>query len=150
MSPKRRKPKPGSDDDRRLRTVLEYIGPEFVEDGARRIRPEDVDVLAAELDQVRALFDESTTLQRFSREARLMISLIDDFHTGRYLQAPYFSVALVAFALGYAIKPVDIIPDSLPIIGQLDDAMVMAHCSTLVREELQAYKIWKLATELDD
>lgn len=139
-----------SKDDRRLRTVLEYIGPEFVEDGARRIRPADLAELADQLDDVRELFESSTTLQRFDKDARRMISLIEDFQAGSYREAPYWTVCLVAFALRYAIKPVDIIPDSLPVIGQLDDAMVMAHCVTLARKELHAYGVWKLASELED
>ena len=35
------------------------------------------------------------------------------------------------------LKPVDIIPDLLPVIGQLDDAVVVGHAIGLVREELE-------------
>ena len=74
-----------------------------------------------------------------------MISLIEDYDDGRYRAIPFVSLARVVFTLQYVLKPIDIIPDSLPVIGELDDALVVAHCLALVRQDLRAYGVWRLS-----
>jgi len=62
---------------------------------------------------------------------------------------PYWSLAVATFGLLYVLKPIDIIPDSLPVIGQLDDVLVMSQCVAIVDHDLRAYRLWKLASELE-
>ncbi len=59
----------------------------------------------------------------------------------------YWSVALVVFALAYILKPIDIIPDSLPVIGQLDDAVVLSNCLAMLKKDLHAYRVWSMARD---
>jgi uncharacterized membrane protein YkvA (DUF1232 family) len=35
------------------------------------------------------------------------------------------------------------VPDVLPIVGQIDDAAVVAGCLILVEQDLHAYRQWK-------
>ena len=57
-----------------------------------------------------------------------MTSLVADFWAGTYRQVPYRAIGVMVFALSYIVAPVDIVPDSLPIIGEVDDALVVAVC----------------------
>lgn len=71
--------------------------------------------------------------------ARLLWSLITDTRT------PASRKALLAGALGYIVLGRDIIPDRVPILGQLDDLVVVALATELfldgLDEELLAEKL---------
>ncbi|HUH98565.1 MAG TPA: YkvA family protein [Anaerolineales bacterium] len=38
---------------------------------------------------------------------------------------PWYAKALIAFVLAYALSPIDLIPDFIPGVGQLDDMIIV-------------------------
>jgi uncharacterized membrane protein YkvA (DUF1232 family) len=40
-------------------------------------------------------------------------------------RVPWYSKLLMALIVGYAISPIDLIPDFIPIIGQIDDLIIV-------------------------
>ncbi len=56
---------------------------------------------------------------RFKRELRLYRNILADPRT------PKLTKWLLASAVAYAITPIDIIPDFIPVIGHLDDAVIV-------------------------
>ena len=95
--------------------------------------------------EIRKRLRAGVALPRVRTRVELMSSLVADFWAGTYRQVPYRAVGLMVFALSYIVAPVDLVPDSLPIIGEVDDALVVAVCERMVRADLQAYAVWKLA-----
>ena len=84
--------------------------------------------------------------------ARLLWSLIIDSRT------PASRKALLAGALGYIVLPFDIVPDRVPVLGQLDDLVVTALATelfldgldeSLLAEKLAAVGIPRAAFEED-
>jgi uncharacterized membrane protein YkvA (DUF1232 family) len=71
--------------------------------------------------------------------------MVRDYWGRKYRQIPYGTVAAAAFTLIYVLNPLDLVPDVLPIIGQVDDAAVVAACLMLVQQDLRTYRQWKLA-----
>jgi uncharacterized membrane protein YkvA (DUF1232 family) len=141
--------KKGTDDTKdKLETILEHIEPAFIEEGARRIGPEEVDKVIGQLKKVLRQFERGEALGRFKKDAALMASALRDFKKGRYKGFSFWTVSLITFTFHYLLKPIDIIPDTLPVIGRLDDAVVLSHCLVMIKRELQDYKIWKLAQEI--
>jgi len=51
----------------------------------------------------------------------------------------------IVFGLNYLISDIDIIPDSIPGIGYLDDALVISWIKQLVDDDITRYKIFKKA-----
>ena len=45
-----------------------------------------------------------------------------------------FKGAIVLLAIGYAISPIDILPDIVPFIGTLDDASIAAIAGYLLKD----------------
>ncbi|RST45714.1 YkvA family protein [Variovorax sp. DXTD-1] len=43
----------------------------------------------------------------------------------RHPGAPWFAKALAAFVVAYALSPIDLIPDFIPVLGYLDDALLL-------------------------
>ncbi len=40
-------------------------------------------------------------------------------------KTPWYSKALIVFIIGYALSPIDLIPDFIPIFGYLDDVILL-------------------------
>jgi uncharacterized membrane protein YkvA (DUF1232 family) len=138
---KRRSPSTG----RKVKTILDRIDSGFVESGARTITHEDVGHLVRNADEVLAEFAKGGALRRFARDVGPMVSIVRDYWDGTYRDVPCWTVAVITFTLGYVLKPVDIIPDTLPVIGRLDDAVVVGHGLDLVRHDLDVYRKWTQA-----
>ena len=134
-----------TDGEKRLQTVLERIGPDFVEQGARRVTRADLDDVVAKRAKVDQQLETRGALERYERPIRQMTDLLVDYRSGAYTGAPYWAIAIAVFTVQYVIKPIDIIPDMLPVVGQLDDAMVVSHASAMLGSELHAYGVWKTA-----
>ena len=155
MASKRKQPgrsrskSPNGEKDQVLKNVLDHIQPVFLEDGAKKIGHQDLRSIVDSADELWTKFSEGETLRRFVKDAELMIALLRDYRTGRYSTPSYWSIAVIVFTMQYVLKPVDIIPDSLPVIGQLDDAMVVAHCLDMAEQDLRAYKVWRMADNID-
>jgi uncharacterized membrane protein YkvA (DUF1232 family) len=44
---------------------------------------------------------------------------------GRHPRTPWHAKALGLFAVGYALSPIDLIPDFIPVLGYLDDVLLL-------------------------
>ena len=40
-------------------------------------------------------------------------------------RVPWFAEVLMALIIGYAISPIDLIPDFIPVLGQIDDLIIV-------------------------
>jgi uncharacterized membrane protein YkvA (DUF1232 family) len=43
----------------------------------------------------------------------------------RDLRTPWYAKALVVFIIAYALSPIDLIPDFIPVLGYLDDIILL-------------------------
>jgi uncharacterized membrane protein YkvA (DUF1232 family) len=44
---------------------------------------------------------------------------------GRHPRTPWHAKALGLFVVGYALSPIDLIPDFIPVLGYLDDVLLL-------------------------
>ncbi|MCB9589427.1 MAG: DUF1232 domain-containing protein [Polyangiaceae bacterium] len=78
-----------------------------------------------------------------ANQTQLVLELIDDFATGNYRDVPWPVVALLTGAVLYSVSPADVVPDSIPIVGAMDDILVVAIATRVARESLKKYALSK-------
>ena len=112
---------------------------------ANTLAPADVeDLLGQESDlRERASALDGDRGELLRAQLDLAIKCLYDHDAGRIPQIPYFTISLLAAGLAYLIDELDIIPDFLPGIGTLDDALVMAMSFRLAEDGLRRYCTFK-------
>ena len=73
----------------------------------------------------------------------VMVSLIRSFTKKEYTDIPIGSIIAITSALIYFVSPIDIVPDSIPFLGYIDDAAVVAACWKLVESDVKEYVKWR-------
>lgn len=73
----------------------------------------------------------------------VMASLIRSFMKHEYTDIPIGSIIAITSALIYFVSPLDLLPDSIPIMGYIDDAAVIAVCWRLVESDVKEYVKWR-------
>jgi uncharacterized membrane protein YkvA (DUF1232 family) len=116
---------------------------EFVKEGAQKVTEKDVEKVVDKSEDIKKKFSTRGPLARFIEDGQLLIALVKDYRSGAYRQIPYGTLASIVFTLIYVLNPFDLMPDMLPLIGQVDDVAVMGACLILVEQDLHKYKAWK-------
>jgi uncharacterized membrane protein YkvA (DUF1232 family) len=78
-------------------------------------------------------------LALFQKQMALALDCVRDHVDGECPQIPYYSVSLIGAAVLYFADELDAIPDFLPDIGHLDDAVVVAMACELGADGLHRY-----------
>ena len=92
---------------------------------------------------VESQMSASEPLSGFLAEVKSLFAMVKDYWKGAYREVPWFSIASGVAALLYVLNPMDLIPDMLPVVGQIDDAAVVAVCLGAVKRDLNRYREWK-------
>ena len=103
----------------------------------------DLEYLINEEEKLQEKLKDSSHLERFTKDLMLFMSLLKDYYKGNYRDIPYKTISAGVVGLLYTLNPIDIIPDFIPFIGHIDDALVLTFCLKLIEKDLQKYQAWK-------
>lgn len=73
----------------------------------------------------------------------VLVSMVRSYASKEYTDLPLGTMIAIVSALIYFLSPIDLIPDSVPVLGYADDAAVLAACLTMVRSDVDDYKSWR-------
>ena len=123
--------------------ALSHINETFVQKGASSITANDVDKVHLAYEEIIEKLSKPGPLHEYSDDLQLALALIDDHRNFRFKDVSYWAVAIITFALVYIQSPIDLIPDSVPNVGQIDDAAVVSLCLEMTEKERATYHQWK-------
>ena len=123
----------------------ETTNEKIIRRGARKITAQDFQKVLIKSGEITKRFRTPGPLHRFVEDARLLLAIVKDYWTGRYRRIPYGIIAAVVFVLLYVFNPFDLMPDFLPLIGQIDDAAIVGASLMALEGDLSRYRTWKTA-----
>ena len=99
----------------------------FVNHGASHITPALVEQVMRHLPVWKAEFAQinAPSFPHLVDQLEFLADVVEDCSEGAYKDLPYMALAESVFALMYAHKKVDIIPDTMLQIGRADDSSVV-------------------------
>lgn len=104
---------------------------------------DNIKLILGKEDKLNDQLENGRGLERYAKDLLLLVSLVKDYYQGSYRDIPYKTISAAVVGLLYVLNPIDIIPDFIPFIGQVDDALVLKFCLKLMEKDLLKYKTWK-------
>lgn len=83
-------------------------------------------------------------LNRVVEDFKLLFALIKDYWRGNYRDVSLWSIGVFVSGIVYILLPVDLLPDFIPFIGQIDDAIILLICLYFLEKDLNKYREWRL------
>ena len=105
--------------------MAEFV--DYVNHGAARITPRIVEQVLRHLPLWKVEFTQINA-PRFPHlvdQLEFLANAVEDSAEGAYKDLPYYALAQAVFALTYAHRKVDIVPDVIPDVGRGDDSSVV-------------------------
>jgi uncharacterized membrane protein YkvA (DUF1232 family) len=108
---------------------------DFVKRGAAKVSPQTLRGVYKKLPRLKLAFAQIDAPQfpHLNEQLQFLANLIEDFADGKADEIPYCTIASACYALIYAQREWDLIPDSVPDIGMADDSGVVR--VTLIENE---------------
>lgn len=75
----------------------------------------------------------------------IMVLLIRSYIKKEYTQVPLGSIIAAISSILYVVNHFDLIPDSIPLAGYLDDAAVLTVALKMIESDIEDYKKWCIA-----
>ena len=100
---------------------------EFVNNGAAKITPRAVETVLRHLPLWKVEFTQinAPKFPHLIDQLEFLADAVEDVAEGAYKELPYYAMCQAVFALIYAHKKVDVVPDLIPSLGRADDSSVV-------------------------
>lgn len=96
------------------------------------------------LDKVFLKIGETTELFYKVQDSVIALTrMLRAWMQGDYKNISTKSIIAVVAAFIYFVNPLDLIPDFIPIIGQLDDIFILGYLIKMVNKEIERFMAWE-------
>ena len=114
-----------------------------LEENSKKITDEDIKKVIEKQEEIIEKFSSNGPLKEYIDAGKAMYRLMKSYWSGEYREVPWYTIVAIAAALLYVLSPVDLIPDFIPVIGYVDDALIVAACLILIKEDLANFETWE-------
>jgi uncharacterized membrane protein YkvA (DUF1232 family) len=94
------------------------------------------------MSQLKGKMNSVTGFNQKFADIPVIVSLIRSYMKGEYRELPVGTMIALIGALIYFVSPIDVIPDCIPGVGYLDDAVVIGVAVKFAYSDLEDYKKW--------
>ena len=120
--------------DQTDKLIFEAYNASILDNRLKSINKSDADYVYKNLDK----------LPKDTGDLKLLIHLFKDWYNGTYREIPWYSISAIILGFLYLISPIDLIPDMVPVLGQLDDIVIIRWILThIAKQDLIKYKQFK-------
>lgn len=88
----------------------------------------------------------SEKLKDLMQQITCMTRMIKNVAKGRYKDYSKGAFAMIVAGMVYLVCPADAIPDVIPVVGYVDDAVVLSFIISRVDGELKKFMVWERGT----
>jgi len=118
------------------------LNEEFITEGASKVKETDVKTVIEQSGSIMKKIGSYSTISHLVDDVKVLLAMLTAYWNQEYDKIPWWVISAVVFSMLYLINPFDLIPDFIPVIGVIDDALVIMLCLKLIEEELQGFKDW--------
>ncbi len=123
--------------------ILKQITPNYLKKLVGRLKESDLSEVINQREKLFAILAENGALSKAIDDVKLLFLLLKDYYSGVYRDISWKSISAVIATIIYILNPLDLVPDALPVIGQIDDLAVLGVCLNFIKIDFEKYKIWK-------
>lgn len=84
----------------------------------------------------------------FKDDVGTILRMLKAYYNGQYRNIPYKTLVKLIAAMLYFSFAIDVIPDFIPVIGLLDDAMVVTWVIRSAKKDVDAFIDWENESQL--
>lgn len=132
-----------------MQDVFDRKDPDALEEvfhsGRSGIGPEDIESASTEVQKKIHRMESRgipRVLENLWQDLKTLYGMLSDSIAGRY-RVPVRTLGAVVFTLLYFVNPLDLLPDFIPVVGYIDDAIILKICFDFIMKDLEDYKLWK-------
>lgn len=101
------------------------------------------------LDEVFLKIGEATESFYKTQDSIIALTrMVRSWAKGDYRNISTQSIIAVVAALIYFVNPLDLIPDFIPVIGQIDDILIIGYLIKTVNKEIERFMAWEKENDL--
>ena len=114
--------------------IFEAYSTSALDDKINDIKKSDAEYVYKNLDK----------LPKDTGDLKLLINLFKDWYNGTYREIPWYSIAAIILGFLYLISPIDLVPDMIPVLGQIDDVVIIRWILMhIAKRDLDKYRQFK-------
>ena len=125
--------------------ISEEQAAEQLKKTAEGVDKEKVEEMVSKEDKLKGFFKHVEPLKKYWDDICEVFSLLKDSVSRKYTDVPWTTIASLTGALLYVLNPFDCVWDMIPLVGFLDDALVVALALKFTKDDRARYRAWREA-----
>lgn len=87
----------------------------------------------------------SDAIREIAADLQIILRLIKAWLAGGYKDISTKSIVILIGAILYFLNPFDAIPDTIPVLGYVDDVAVVGWIVKTLKDEIEKFRVWESA-----
>ena len=110
--------------------------------------PQALEALASEARQ-QAIHSPNSRIRELGEQIKRLGRLVRAYANGSYREISVGNIVLIVAAILYFVTPLDLVPDTIPGAGFVDDATLLAFVLARLENELVQFAAWERRDAID-